>query len=217
MNLTHLLEKLNCSLSFHLEVPKLYFPTNQENEASDPERDWLFRRRSERIFLHQPFMTPIGKVKEETQPMSEDTPLDKDQKSADESDLRFHDIKTLPLSPLSLPPVPITEDNNNTFIKDIYNNNNNVEGTDVLFHNKLPVSSALPFLIGSLNSPPEFSTNPQPKDDIQTIDVPKVELDVNSDPTKVKNEDLVDGLKVLYLREQCFVEATVRNISPPDM
>ena len=201
-----------------LKFPNYIFPTNQENEASDPERDWLFRRRSERIFLHQPFMTPIAKVKEEIQPMSEDAPMDKDQKPADDSDLRFHDIKTLPLSPLSLPPVPITEDNNNTFIKDVYNNNNNnIEGTDSLFHIELPESLTLPVLIGSLNSPPEFPSNPQPNDDLPTVEVPKVELEANFDPTRVKNEDLVDGLKVLYLREQCFVEATVRNISPPDM
>lgn len=37
------------------------------------------------------------------------------------------------------------------------------------------------------------------------------------DPVSMTREELRDGLRVLYLKDQLFVEATIKNISPPDM
>ena len=37
------------------------------------------------------------------------------------------------------------------------------------------------------------------------------------DPVSIRREELRDGMKVLYLKDQLFVEATIKNISPPEM
>ena len=57
---------------------------------------------------------------------------------------------------------------------------------------------------------------------ISTADQPATSTTKNSstghsDPASVSREELRDGLMVLYLKDQLFVEATIKNISPPDM